>query len=318
MIDPSPTRDYRNPHDPSDPEPWGPADSLPPSAPLAPNEPPGPGRGRRDRAHGRGRGRRSAAVVTVGVLALGAAWYGAGFLGSDVTTEVTAPVTAVQVTAGNTAVRVSYADVPQTRIIEHDRRQGSRLEQRVVNGELIVEYRGGGFRFGPSRERLEVVLPQGTAAETPDVQVRGTTGSIKVDGQFGVTDLTTTTGAIRASGSFESVRAKVSTGSVDVTGTTQVADAESTTGSVEMQVENVREVSAKTTTGSVELAVGGAQPQQVRARTTTGSIEVRVPDGGYQVQAKSNTGSVKVGVREDAASPNRIEAEAGTGSVRIN
>lgn len=317
----SPEPTYRNPHDPNDPEPWGPAETLPPSAPLGPvasTGGPGAVDGRPARRDGRRSGRRVGAVLTTGLVVAGAAWAGAGLLGSDVTTEVTAPVTSVRVISGNTAIQVRYEDVPTARIIEHDRQRGSRLEQRVVDGELIVDYRGGGFSFGPSfNRRLDIVLPAGTRQDTPDLVVRGTTGSITVDGDFGTTDLTTTTGSVRASGGFDTVRTKVTTGGTDVTGRADSASAESTTGSIDIRVEGSRSVRAQASTGSVDVTVDGPQPDEVEARTTTGSVDVDVPDGSYAVQATSRTGSVRVDVDEDGAAPHRIQAETGTGSVRI-
>ncbi|MDO5683340.1 MAG: DUF4097 family beta strand repeat-containing protein, partial [Propionibacteriaceae bacterium] len=301
---------------PTDPEPWGPADSLPPLSPLAPTQSasrtPIPGRPKS--------GRKLGTLITIGAVVVTGAWFSAGLLRSDVTVEVPTPVTAVRVTTGSTGVTVRYDDVPYARIVELNKATGSRIDHRVVDGELIVDQNGRtGFRFGPSwGQRLEIVLPTKTADGTPDIHVRTSSGGVTLDGRFGATDITTTTGAIRATGSFEGMQAKVTTGSVRVEGTTPSVAAQTTTGSVDMQVTDAQNVTARTSTGSVDVAVTGPQPNTVTARTNTGGIDLKLPDGAYQVQAKSNTGSVKVGVPEDPASPHRVEAQASTGSVRIS
>ncbi|MDO5499830.1 MAG: DUF4097 family beta strand repeat-containing protein [Propionibacteriaceae bacterium] len=312
MSHSSPTG-YRNPHDPSDPEPWGPAESLPPRPPLAPTAQAVPER------RTPGPGRKAAWLVPVGTAVFLGAWFGSGMLRSDVTTEIPVPVEDVQVTAATTAVSVHYADVPTARIVELNKPRGSQLEHRVVDGELIVEHRTrSGITFGPSwGQELEIVLPTASARDTPDVVVRTSTGSIAVDGGFGATDMTATTGSVRAAGSFEAVRAKVTTGSIEIDGTAPSVAAEATTGSVDVRVTAAQDVDAKATTGSVDVTVDGPQPNRVTARTTTGGIDLRLPGGSYQVEAKTTTGSVDVGVPEDPASPHRVQAEASTGSVRV-
>lgn len=233
------------------------------------------------------------------------------------TTEVGTDFTAISITTSNTPVEVRYDDVAEARIIEHRRRGSDRLEHRVTDDRLVVEYRSGGFVFGPSRERLEVVLPQEMSSETPGLMVRTSNGSVAADGRFGSVELTATTGSVDARGTFETVRAHTTTGSVDILGTARDATAQTTTGSVDVEVEDSRTVSARTTTGSVDINVQGAQPAQVQARASTGSVDIEVPNGAYAVDAKSGTGSADVTVDVDPTSTHRIDAETSTGSIDI-
>lgn len=320
MSNQTPWQTYRNPHDPTDPEPWGPAESLPRTAPLAvPEEDvevPGTG-GRRPHRRGRGRGRRTGAVVAVAAMGLSGAWYAAGFLGATVTTEVTGEFNQVSVVAADVPVTIRYADVARPQIIERHRRGQSRLTHNVANDQLVVEHGDRGFTFGWSRESLEVVLPRTMSATTPDVQVRTTTGSIDVNGDFGTAEVTATTGSVDARGSFENVQARTTTGSVDVRGHSPRVSAETTTGSVDVVVDRATTVQAKTSTGSVDVELTGPSPERVEARTTTGSVDVRLPDGTYNVQAQARTGSVDVEARQDPASPHTVVAETSTGSIDV-
>lgn len=324
MTNQTPWQTYRNPHDPTDPEPWGPAESLPRTAPLTlPDESADSATrsaglpSRHERGHGHGRRRRTGAVVVVSAVGLSGAWYAAGLLGATVTTEVTGEFNQMQVVAADVPVTIRYADVARPQIIERHRRGQSRLQHNVVNDQLVVEHGDRGFTFGWSRESLEVVLPRTMAATTPDVQVRTTTGSIELEGDFGSAEATATTGSVDARGSFENVQARATTGSVDVRGRSPHVRAETTTGSVDVGVDDATTVQAKASTGSVDVQVSGPSPDRVEARTTTGSVDVQLPDGAYNVQARARTGSVDVRARQDAASPHVVIAETTTGSIDV-
>lgn len=309
---------YRNPHDPTDPEPYGPAESLPPTAPLA--MPEGPGAADAESARTgciRRRRRRPTAVVAVGALIFGAAWFGSGWFDATVTTEVTGEFNTVRVTAADVPVTVRYGEVARPQIVERHRRGSDRLQYNVVNSQLVIEYPDRGLTFGWSRESLDVILPTSMAGTTPDVQVSTTTGSVNVQGSFGSADVTAATGSIDVNGTFENVQARATTGSVDVRGTSPAVTAQTTTGSVDVRLDKATAVDARTNTGSVDVEVNGPQPDRIEARATTGSVDINVPDGSYHVQAKAQTGGVDIRVPQDPASPHQVVAETSTGSIDV-
>ncbi|KZB85061.1 DUF4097 family beta strand repeat-containing protein [Amycolatopsis regifaucium] len=74
----------------------------------------------------------------------------------------------------------------------------------------------------------------------------------------------------------------------------------------------------KLRTGTGDIEVGLAKPGAVTAAAEVGKITVTVPDGTYQVRAKSEVGGVETGgVRQDQASPNVLDLDAGTGKVTV-
>lgn len=141
-----PPTTYANPHDPNDPEPWGPAESLPPIAPItAPTS---------ERPDGRRRkSRKWIGVLAAMGIAYAGVWTAGSVLRADVTTSVLEPFAAVAVAGRTTEVVVRYDNVPHPQLVEKSRPRGARLEHRVVNDRLEVDRRNtrpGQSRRGPA------------------------------------------------------------------------------------------------------------------------------------------------------------------------
>lgn len=299
---------YRNPDDPSDPEPWGPAETLPPAI---------PGDSQAARSQRPRGGRAVAAFLVGGTVLLAAAWAGAGWLRADVTTPIPDPVQAIALDVDTAPVAVRYGDVAQVQIVEHKRPLGAELEYRFVDGQLEVSH-DPGIRFGPGLRQLEIVLPDAMRAGTPNVTVGTTTGSVDLEGDYGAVAVTTSTGKIDIAGTSESLRTEASTGSVEVAGVSHEVTVETSTGSVNLDLRDVRSVRTRSATGSQDIGVAGPQPELVESRTSTGGIEITLPDGTYQVHAKSNTGRTEVTVPNNSTSAHRVSAESSTGAIRID
>jgi hypothetical protein len=70
-------------------------------------------------------------------------------------------------------------------------------------------------------------------------------------------------------------------------------------------------------TGSVDAAFQAA-PGRLTARCSVGAITLSVPgDARYAITAQTDLGQVRIGVPQDASSGHVINAQAGTGSVKI-
>ncbi|GII89937.1 hypothetical protein Ssi02_01680 [Sinosporangium siamense] len=88
------------------------------------------------------------------------------------------------------------------------------------------------------------------------------------------------------------------------------------TGDIEGAGITSKRADAESGTGRVDLAFAGA-PDEVTIKTGVGDASLRVPDSGYNVEGDSGLGEVTVQIKDDPASPRRLEVTAGTGEVEV-
>jgi hypothetical protein len=161
--------------------------------------------------------------------------------------------------------------------------------------ELSGGCRGGWFSF--CRMSLEVALP----ADLP-LLVRGTNGSITVEGLTGDLELQTSNGA------------------VEVSGSAGILDLRSTNGGITLEDSESPRVETTTTNGRIDLEFDAA-PRSVTATSTNGGVSIRVPDDGeeYRVDAETVNGGVdtdSIPTDDDAA--RSLTAQTTNGGITID
>jgi Putative adhesin len=114
------------------------------------------------------------------------------------------------------------------------------------------------------------------------------------------------------------VQIQANAGSVRVTGLTGDLRVTADAGVVRATELGSAHTTVQADAGQVSLRYR-AVPSTVDAHTDAGSVEIWVPGGTpYAVEASTDAGERTIGVPTDSASPHRITAHAGAGSVRIH
>ncbi|GAA5165510.1 hypothetical protein GCM10023321_55600 [Pseudonocardia eucalypti] len=106
-------------------------------------------------------------------------------------------------------------------------------------------------------------------------------------------------------------------GGIDLAGMAGTVTANTHSGGVDGKDLRSKAVTAQTHSGGVDLQFREA-PDQVKAVTKAGGVDIQVPAGvRYAVRTDTSAGRPEVEVQQDNASPHKIDASTGAGSIDI-
>lgn len=103
---------------------------------------------------------------------------------------------------------------------------------------------------------------------------------------------------------------------VALTGVQAPVTAATTAGDIDLDDYRGEIAQLETTAGDVSVQAS-TPPTDLSVRTTAGGVEVVVPDEVYDVEADTTAGDVDVQVRQDPASPRRIDVATTAGDVSV-
>ncbi|MFK4087694.1 DUF4097 family beta strand repeat-containing protein [Kribbella sp. NPDC020789] len=131
--------------------------------------------------------------------------------------------------------------------------------------------------------------------------VKNSSGSIKVSGMTGETELKTNSGDITVDGLGGTLRMESSSGDLDGAGLTATT------------------VTTKSSSGSTELGFNSA-PESVDAKASSGDVSIVVPSGTetYKVDSHTSSGDNEPNVRVDPAATRSITVKTSSGDVSID
>ncbi|WP_067450599.1 DUF4097 family beta strand repeat-containing protein [Actinomadura macra] len=157
---------------------------------------------------------------------------------------------------------------------------------RIENGVLVLN--GCGSHCSVS---YTVDVPAG-------LPVSGTTssGEIKLT-RVGAVDVRTSSGSIRLDGVTGPIKASTSNGRIEGRGLRG--------GRIEAQTSN----------GNVKLTPD--TPQDVRAKTSNGDVTIAVPAGRYQLTTHTNNGDRDIDLTNDPSGQHRIDVSTSNGDITV-
>ncbi|MER6302610.1 DUF4097 family beta strand repeat-containing protein [Kitasatospora sp. NPDC001539] len=210
----------------------------------------------------------------------------------------TTPVHRLELATTSAAVRITAG--AQGRVVVR-----KNLDWTVSEPQVRADVAGDTMTVGVTCRRslpfyncgasIELEVPAGTA-----VSGSLTSGAVEVTGLTGEVRLNSTSGAIRLRRLSGPVVADTTSGLVQGT---DLASARADVAS---------------TSGAVDLAFTSA-PHDVRVSTVSGGVTMAVPRGShYRIDSRAGSGDSDIDpALGDAASTNSLEAEVGSGSLRI-
>jgi len=238
---------------------------------------PGPGA----RSYGRPHGWNAAVAISAALFVIVVIALGAGWLVShrSHTTNYTysGPIKQVslQLDSGSATIVGSPSAAVEVRRTDRYAFGHSAHERRTyADGSLAVASACPRILVGSCAASYEIAVP-----ETATVQVRTTSGNVRLDGFRGT--------------------ASVRTGSGDV-------DAQAYCGFG---------ISAASGSGNLHVAAACA-PQYLQLHTGSGDVSAQVPPGRYRIQADGARRRVS-GVTRDASAPFSLDLHSGSGGVTI-
>ncbi|MEO3845435.1 DUF4097 family beta strand repeat-containing protein [Streptomyces sp. B22F1] len=160
-----------------------------------------------------------------------------------------------------------------------------------------------------SRYRVEV-------PRNLDVEIDGSDGRIEANGFDTRLDIRSGDGAVEVADAGGPLNIEARDGSVRIDGAAGPVDLDARDGSVRATGLTTTRVTAALGDGSLHLGFTET-PDQVTAETRDGGLTLEVPKAPYRVSTDVRDGSTDVTVPRDPASPHRIKATTGDGSVTI-
>jgi hypothetical protein len=255
-------------------------------------------------------------VVALVLVAFGAlSLVGLAIQRTERSTRSWAEVGAIDVDAGSGDVEVVAASRDDVQVEQFVRRtwRAPRTEAGVSDGVLRLRARCPiVFGFGNCSVDYRIQAPAGTS-----VRVRDSSGDLTVAGIHDAVDVRTGSGNVHVREVVGRVSAQTSSGDVTLTRTEGDVFARTSSGNVTGDQLASRHVEARTSSGEVRVQVVGTAPDTLTATSSSGDVRVVVPDEVYQVDAHTSSGNVDLSLRQDPASPRRIEARTSSGDVVV-
>lgn len=174
-------------------------------------------------------------------------------------------------------------------------REGDRLRVESA-GTFGLQWFGG---LGGDRQLVVLHLPRELENARLDVALEMSSGSVQLDGGFGLVDV------------------EVSSGALFFTGSAETFDASVSSGSVEFGLEDVRELGVDVSSGRVVGALTGEAPRESRVAVSSGFASLALPDREYAVQSQVSSGSLENQLRTDPDSANRIDLQVSSGRLEL-
>lgn len=244
-------------------------------------------------------------VLTLGVLAgAGMAWGVMAYRSTATTRTFLGPVTAVELNAEATQVRVE-AGAPDRVTVDQRTDWALRppaVEESLENGTLRITVRCGTV-IGPLDAEpfgcgllLDIRIPAGVP-----VHARTTSGGFTARGLFGELRIETTSGAIRLDAVSGPVWAKASSG--QITGETLTST----------------RVRAVLTSGQL-LLMFARPPEEVTVTATSGQVDLELPadPAGYRIDHSTSSGAVDINpaLRSDT-STRHLDIATSSGQISV-
>lgn len=246
-------------------------------------------------------------VIIVAMLAVAALRLVSvlGYEDQSGTFRIAEPVDRIAIRTAATEVAVAYADVDAP-IVEYEQNGADlALRQSVDDGQLRVVVRSriwGPFNWSTPRSEpaeLRVILPYGSGAAAPELEVRTTAGTLEIDGEFASLEVRATAAAVWITGSAESLA---------LTGTASELTVRdfSTDGAVEVG----------STAGDVRFRAA-TLPSSIDVTATASEVWFELPSGEYRIDTDVTAGQVLQEVSSAVGSERRYRFSSTAGDIRL-
>ncbi|MFD8702543.1 DUF4097 family beta strand repeat-containing protein [Kitasatospora sp. NPDC059648] len=244
--------------------------------------------------------RLTGVLTVVSVVVMGGAQTLALVARQDRTEQetYTAAVHRLRLSTGSAAVKITAG--AENRVVMR-----KNLDWTVSEPQVRADIAGDTMTVGVTCRRslpfyncgasIELEVPAGTevtgSVTSGAVEVRDLTGEVRLDGTSGEISLLRLTGPVHAHATSGQVRGE------------ELASAR---------------VDVASTSGAVDLTFASA-PHDVTLSTVSGAVTVSVPkDSRYRINSRTGSGESDIDAAlGDAASSNTLEADVGSGSLRI-
>jgi len=202
------------------------------------------------------------------------------------------------VEGSSTSVEIVPGDGTELKVDRQFERNafGSDPTDTYKDGKLQLKETNCGFLSFNCKTTYVLTVPRDTK-----LTVKNNSGSIKVSGMSGDTELKTNSGDILAQGLSGSLRM------------------ESSSGSLEADALTATTVVTKSSSGDAELGFSTA-PQSVDAKASSGDVVITVPSGDetYKLDIATSSGDKEPMVKADSTSTRTIAVKTSSGDVSVD
>ncbi|TDD58385.1 hypothetical protein E1263_19390 [Kribbella antibiotica] len=201
------------------------------------------------------------------------------------------------VEGGSISVEIRPGDGDELKIDRQFERNafGSDPEDSFKDGTLRLKEANCGFLSFNCKTSYVLTVPRDVK-----LTVKNNSGSVKVSGMTGDTELKTNSGDIVAQSLGGSLRMESSSGSIAADGLT------------------AGKVTTKSSSGSADLEFSEA-PQSVDAKSSSGDVTIMLPAGdeSYHVETDTSSGDNERNVKVDPGSTRSLKAKTSSGDIDI-
>lgn len=182
-----------------------------------------------------------------------------------------------------------------------------RMERRgdTLRVEPVKRWFGAFGWFGSGDNRMQEValsLPESACdgSKPLDAEVDLGAGEMRVNGSYGVLDLS------------------VGAGNARIEGTALNLELEVSAGEAVLDMRDVRTADLSVSAGKLRGGFSGAAPKQIDIEVSAGGAELRLPDEVYAVRPEVSAGDLENSLRTDSgASDHEIDIELSAGSLSL-